>query len=105
MAALPVEVQEAFASASGTYLSGHKRFDFLHVEIVTGVPRRKELANHTETPHSWPRHREAIVSDHVTRPGMLGSVVFRLPLTSAVEDRGQSRYYISQEAKQPRRFN
>lgn len=32
---------------------------------------------------------------------MLGTVVFRLSPASATEERGQSRYYISQEAKQP----
>lgn len=68
LAPLPVEIKEASTSASATYLSGHKRFDFLHVETVTGVPWRKELTNHTEPPHSRPRHREAIVSDHVKPP-------------------------------------
>lgn len=61
-------MKEAFTSAPATYLSGHKRFDFLHDEIVTGVPCRKELTNHTKPPYSWPRHKEAIVSDHVNLP-------------------------------------
>lgn len=58
----------AFASASATYLPGHKRFDFLHVGTVSEAPCRKELTNHPEPPAGWPRHREAIVSGHVRRP-------------------------------------
>lgn len=61
----PAETKEAFASASATYLSGHKRFDFLHVEIVRAVSCGKALTNHAEPPDSWPGHREAIVSSHV----------------------------------------
>lgn len=35
-APLPGEMKETFASASATYLPGHKRFDSLHVEFVRG---------------------------------------------------------------------
>ena len=37
-ARLPTEMKETFASASATYLPGHKRFDFLHVEFVRRYP-------------------------------------------------------------------
>lgn len=40
-APLSSETKEASAPASATYLSGHERLDFLHVEIGSEVPAAK----------------------------------------------------------------
>lgn len=92
-ALLPEKMKEAFASTPATYLSGHERFDFLHVQIVRGYSTAK--TNHSEAAESWPLHREAMVNGHVELPTrvipssrtILGTVVFRLPLAPSAEER------------------